>query len=56
MSAIETNGKLIFKVNDKLLRIDGTSEFVTIAGMRTPEDTEIIIADQLKGVADDRNE
>nr|DAU39053.1 MAG TPA: hypothetical protein [Caudoviricetes sp.] len=56
MSAIETNGKLIFKVNDKLLRIDGTNEFVTIAGMRTPEDTEIIITDQLKGVADDRNE
>ena len=37
-------------VSDKMLRIDGDNEFVTLAAIRTPEDVAIAITEKIEGV------
>ena len=50
LNAIETNGPVTLRVSDKMLRIDGDNEFVTLAAIRTPEDVAIAITEKIEGV------
>ena len=50
LNAIETTGPVTLHVSDKMLRIDGDNEFVTLAAIRTPEDVAIAITEKIEGV------
>lgn len=50
LNAIETNGPVTLHLSDKMLRIDGDNEFVTLAAIRTPEDVAIAITEKIEGV------